>query len=140
LAAIEEDELSGVRQQDAGGPALMGVVVDITAARRKRRARARAPTRGVTRINVDAPRPWEGRKNRGTWLVRRLRHQRRGVAMNCDLCPGGEANVALLGAGGPMFCNSCLLAVLLEAQNEGSLRQIMATIKAHRENQPKKQP
>ena len=61
--------------------------------------------------------------------------------MNCDLCPEGEANVALLGVGGgPMFCDACLLAILLELQNEGSLRQIMATIKAHREKQPKKQP
>ena len=59
--------------------------------------------------------------------------------MNCDLCPEGEANLALLGvAGGPMFCDACLLAILLELQNEGSLRQIMATIKAHREKQQTK--
>ena len=61
--------------------------------------------------------------------------------MNCDLCPEGESNKALLGvAGGPMFCDACLLAILLELQNEGSLRRIMATIKAHRERQPRKQP
>ena len=59
--------------------------------------------------------------------------------MNCDLCPEGEANLALLGvAGGPMFCDACLLAILLELQDEGSLRRIMATIKANRERQQRK--
>ena len=61
--------------------------------------------------------------------------------MNCDLCPEGKSNVALLSvAGGPRFCDACLLAILLELQNEGSLRRIMATIKVHRERQPRKQP
>jgi len=45
--------------------------------------------------------------------------------MNCDLCPEGETN---LGAAGCGWC----LAILLELQNEGSLRQIKATIEAHR--------
>ena len=58
--------------------------------------------------------------------------------MNCDLCAEGEAKLGV--ASGPMFCDACLLAILLELQNEGSLRRVMATIKAHRERQPRKQP
>jgi hypothetical protein len=55
--------------------------------------------------------------------------------VNCDLCPE-KTNVALLGvAGGPMFCDVCLLAILLELQNDGSLRRIMATIRARRKQE-----
>lgn len=53
--------------------------------------------------------------------------------MNCDLCPEGEANVAAMGLpGGPMFCDTCLAAILLQLRKEDSLRRILATICAHR--------
>lgn len=62
--------------------------------------------------------------------------------MSCVLCERhGTEDAPLMGpAGGPLFCEFCVLSILLQLAREGQLGRLCATILARREAEQRRSP